>query len=139
MNWKMTNKIACVFALLLGLSGCANHQYGNFSSDTDNGLAQQVVSDAVLRLLNSYPSGKTVFKLDSENTKDAGEFIEAQLRDAGFGVNYQEGIPLNYIFDDYSDNGEYRLTLIVDGVKFSRVYFAKHGDLLKSPWTVVEP
>lgn len=136
--------IISVFVLLLTLSGCATHKYGDFTTGTKGTLAEQVISDAVERLAKSYPVGKTVFRLDNTTTKEAGEHLENGLRDSGFGVSYQEGIPLNYIFDNYSGDdkagSKYRLTLVVDTVEFSRIYFfnRKQGELETSSWTVVE-
>ena len=136
-------KFIAFLVVFISLSGCANQKYGDFTKDTEGTIAQQVVDDAVKRLTSSYPAGKTIFRLDNTTTKEAGEKLELVLRDAGFGVSYEEGIPLNYIFDNYSEDkksDQYRLTLIVDTVEFSRIYFfnRKQNELLTSSWTVVE-
>lgn len=138
------NKIITIFVLFAVLAGCAStsNKYGDFTVGTEGTLAEQVINDAVGRLARSYPVGKTVFRLDAATTKKAGEYLENSLRDTGFGVSYQDGVPLNYIFDDYSvdkkDGDKYRLTLVVDNVEFSRIYFLKQGELMKSSWTIVE-
>ena len=98
--------IISILFLMLTISGCTTSQYGDFTTDTQSSLAQQIMSDAVARLIQSYPVGKTVFHLDNTTTKQAGEYLENSLRDSGFGVSYQEGIPLNYIFDNYSGHGK---------------------------------
>ena len=120
------------------VTGCASQKYGDFVKLENSPLVEYVGNDVAKRLLSIYPVGKTTLKFDPETLGIMGVSIEDKLRDSGFAISYSDGVPVDYVFDAL-DERIYRLTMIIDGVKLSKLYSKDTNGLRPaSAWTVVE-
>ncbi len=137
-------RILGVFVLLAILSGCASNQkYGDFTVKSTDAVTQHIMLDGANHLAATYPVAHTVFKIDQRTSEsETGALFEEALRDSGFAVSFTEGKTLNFWYDNFGDykvTKKFRLTLMVDDVKMSRLYTDKgtYG-IDNTSWTIVE-
>lgn len=148
--------IAIMFSL--SLTGCAtqaNH-YGSFVENQPGLNQHAVVTDTVDQLSELYPPAHTRFDL-KQSTPDAfGLSLVRILRNRGYAVSEwnpeaengqdqqnkpqnetranaasaKSGLPLRYVFDQFSGTNMYRVSLSIGSQTLTRPYALEKGELL---------
>lgn len=143
--------------LLLSLTGCATQShYGNFV-DNQPGLNQhQIATDTVDQLAELFPPAHTRFDLKQPTPDAFGMALIRVLRDRGYAVlelspdasddqddqqktkpsttranaSSQSGLPLRYVFDQFSGTNMYRVSIIVGHQSITRAYALENGTVV---------
>ena len=135
MKMKSINKSIIMILSLLLVNGCTglinNNSNNHFTSKVnlkDYKLNQSLSKDMITFIQNYYPSSKTIFyfQLD-QSAYEQGSIIEDSLRNVGYGVSYikEEGrIPFAYKID-FIAKGIIRTTYNIGSSTLSRLYKVK--------------
>lgn len=79
-------KLIVATLFLIGLSGCATSQYGNFVKDQPSLDQQVIATDTVKKIVELYPPAKTRFELLQATPDAFGSALVRGLRDRGYAL-----------------------------------------------------
>lgn len=147
--------VAVLFSL--GLAGCATHTpYGNFVNNPAGLNQQEIASDTVEKITELYPPAKTRFELQQPTPDAFGMALVRGLRDRGYAIlefdaeaaNVEattaptnpaptgSGLPLRYVFDQFTGTNMYRVTIMVGNESLTRPYSQENGGIVPAGYWV---
>lgn len=125
--------IILALALSAGLAGCATSG-GNYAMQLPPEAAAVIASDSAQQLAKVFQPSASTLAVAANNDGFSHALTEA-LAQSGFQppTETAEGVAigsaLGYVVDS-ADQGLYRVTLNIDGVKLSRAYTMKAGQVV---------
>jgi len=152
-------KLIVAVLLSLGLAGCATHApYGNFVENPTGLNQHEVASDSVEKITELYPPAKTRFELKQPTPDAFGMALVRGLRDRGYALlefdpeaaKAQQqastatanptptgsGLPLRYVFDQFTGTNMYRVTIMVGNESLTRAYSQESGGIVPAGYWV---
>jgi len=152
-------KLIVAVLLSLGLAGCATHApYGNFVENPAGLNQREVASDSVEKITELYPPAKTRFELQQPTPDAFGMALVRGLRDRGYALlefdpeaaKAQQqastatanptptgsGLPLRYVFDQFTGTNMYRVTIMVGNESLTRPYSQESGGIVPAGYWV---
>ena len=116
------------------LTGCVSaiHTSSYEDKELKDEEIHAIAEDGARFMATKYPPGKTSLKLDKGGK--FGEVFSDYLRQKGFALEINNGIPFSYIIDRV-DNNSLRLALITANWRSDALYLENQGKFIRKDLT----